>query len=127
MASLVSASVRRAAAKETLQFDWLLGDRNFFTFKAAAALIDMSDSFLEKIWEDAKHPLHLGGHVYNAGAGIRPTKRIARAFVVRLLVASANYDAEQKRDAVLSLAREFNAADCRMIAEAFLRAADRKP
>lgn len=86
----------------------------------------MSVSFLEKLWEDASHPLNIDGHEYNAGNGVRPTRRIARAWLVRMLVKSARYDADQKREAVLSLVREFSAADQRMIGEAFMRAADRR-
>lgn len=103
------------AAEAAPQFDWLLGDRQFWTFKALAALIGMSDSFLEKLWDDARHPLHVDGHAYNGGTGARISKRVARAFVVRLLVHSAQYDAGQKRDAVASCFREFSPADLMLL------------
>lgn len=121
MAPHLSTSIRRAAAESTLEFDWLLGDRQMWTFKAIETLTGMSDSFLEKLWEDDQHPMHLRGHTYGAGAlGAKKAKRVPRAFVVRLLVASANYSAEEKRSCVLSLAPQFNAADCRAIAEHFM-------
>lgn len=103
----LAANVRKAAAESTLQFDWLLGDRQFFTFKSIAALTGMSDSFIEKLWDDAQHALHLGGHGYNAGNGLKSSKRVPRVFVVRLLVKSATYNADQKLDAVASCFREF--------------------
>jgi hypothetical protein len=123
----VASSPRKPAAPEPqLEFDWLLGERNFWSLAAAGSLLGLSDSFLERLWDDPQHRQHLGGHSYNAGKGLRMTKRIPRAFLVRLLVTSANYDAAMKRQCVESLAREFNAADCAAIAETFRAVSERK-
>jgi len=118
-----SASAKAAEAAQ-LKFDWLLGDRNFWTFKALSGLTDMSDSFLEKLWEDKAHDLHISGHEYNAGEkAARMSRRVARAFVVRLLVGSARYSAEDKLSAYLSCLREFSPAELHAIAtEAHRRA-----
>lgn len=124
--SHVPASVRHAAADATLQFDWLLGDKPFLTLKDLAGRTCLSDSFLEKLWDDKKSPLHISGHEYNGGDGVRQTKRISRAFAVRLLVTSARYTGEEKRLAVISCAKDFSAEDCRAIAEAFIAEARRK-
>ena len=124
--SFLSPTVRRAAAESTLEFDWLLGYRQLWTFKSLTALTGMSESFLERLWDDPRNRQHISGHEFNAGTGKRMSKRVSRVFVVRLLVTSARYTADQKRDAVTALAREFNAADCQAIAQAFLNAAERK-
>jgi hypothetical protein len=121
-----AASVRKAAAQDTLQFDWLLGDKPFFTLRDLAGRLAVSDSFLEKLWDDKQSALHISGHEYNGGKGERNTKRIARAFAVRLLVKSARYNAEEKMLAVLSCASDFSASDCIEIAAKFQAEAMRK-
>lgn len=126
MALPTTASTRRAAAEETQQFDWLLGDKPFFTFKDLAGRTTLSDSFLEKLWDDKQHALHISGHEYNGGNGERLTKRIARPFAVRLLVKSARYTGAEKLLAVLSCAGDFNAEDCQQIAAHFQATARRK-
>lgn len=105
--SRLVANVRHAAARDTLQFDWLLGERQWWTFKAIESVTGLSDSFVEKLWDDAQHDLHIAGHEYNAGKGQRMTKRVPRAFVVTLLVKSARYTASEKLDSYLSCLREF--------------------
>jgi len=86
-----------------LQFDWLLGERQFWSLKSAAGLLGLSDSFLEKLWDQGQ----IAGHEFNAGRGERLTKRIPRAFVVALLVRSANYSSEAKLQTYMSCLREF--------------------
>lgn len=125
--STLTANVRKAAAEATLQFDWLLGDRQWWSFKAVEGITGLSDSFVEKLWDDAQHDLHISGHEYNGGKGLRNTKRVARAFVVQLLVKSARYDAEQKLHAYLSCLREFSAADLLTISREAQRLAASKP
>jgi len=72
---------RSSCAVGQLQFDWLLGERQFWSLKSAAGLLGLSDSFLEKLWDSGR----LSGHEYNAGRGQRQTKRIPRVFLVALL------------------------------------------
>lgn len=124
--SSTATSSRKAAAADTLQFDFLLGDKYNFTFKDLAARTGISDSTLERLWEDKSSDLHISGHEYNAGEGLRNTKRVVRPFAVRLLVKSARYTAEEKLLAVTSCAKDFNAEDAERIAAAFLAEARRK-
>lgn len=118
--SALTASIRKAAADSTLEFDWLLGDAQGFSFQRLSGLTGMSDSFLEKLWDDKSLPLHISGHEYNAGKKkARNTKRVARVFAMRLLVATARYTGEEKLNAFLSCLREFSAEELlRVIAEA---------
>ena len=103
---------RTSASETQLQFDWLLGDANFYSFKRAETLTGLSDSFLEKLWDGEHHGLHISGHEYGAGEkGVRMTKRIARVFMVTLLVKSARYNPETKLAAFISCLREFGPAD----------------
>jgi hypothetical protein len=97
-----------------LEFDLLLDDRQFWTFKAAAALLRVSDSFLEKLWDQGQ----IFGHNLSAGKGLRHLKRIPRASFVTLLVKTANYTSEGKVQAVASTFREFGTADLRTLIEA---------
>jgi len=119
-----ASNTRQSAAESTLQFDWLLGDRHWFTFKELEHLTGMSDSFIEKLWNDHEHETHVSGHKYNAASGSRNSKRVARAFVVRLLVKTAQHTSEEKLQAYLSCLREFPREQLLQIAqEAYARAA----
>lgn len=126
MSQPTTAAVRKAAAKETEQFDWLLGDKVFFTFRDLATRLNVSDSFLEKLWDDKSNPCHISGHEYNGGAGERNTKRILREFALRLLVKSARYTREEKLSAMTSCAIDFTADECLAIAAKFQAEARRK-
>lgn len=109
----VAASVRRAAAASTPHFDWLLpADRPHLTIAEISRLTHLGATFLEEHFEERCHR-------YNGGKGKRWAMRIPRAFVLELLVSSARYTAEEKRDAVAGLAREFTPAECRQIAAAY--------
>jgi len=109
---------RRAQGdRSQLQFDWLLGDRQWWTLKAAAAVLGMGESFVEKLFDAG---VQLSGHEYNAGAGARMTKRIPRAFLVALLINTARYDASTRLEAFVSCRRHFTPDERRRIAEAFL-------
>lgn len=114
MTARLPAPVRIAAAKSTLQFDWLVPHKPSFSFKEVCAITGLSDSFIEKLFDAGRE---LSGHEYNGGRGERMTKRVPRTFLVALLIKSARYDAETKRDALVSCLREFGAADLFLIAE----------
>lgn len=126
MAAPTTAATRQAAAETTCEFDWLLGQRAMLTFKFLAGQLGLSDSTLERLWEDKASELHISGHEYNAGDGLRNTKRIARPFAVRLLVKSARYTNQEKVLSITSCATDFNADDCNAIAAAFLAESRRK-
>jgi len=100
-------TTRSSIANGQLQFDWLLGDRQFWSLKSAAGLLGVSDSFLEKLWDQGQ----ISGHEYNGGAGERHTKRIPRAFLVVLLVGSARYTSEEKLLTYLGVLRQFADAE----------------
>ncbi len=114
MTAKLSAPVRQAAAKATLQFDWLVPHKPSFSFREVCGITGLSDSFIEKLFDAGRE---LSGHEYNGGRGERMTKRVPRAFVIALLIKSARYDADTKRDALVSCLREFDAADLLIIAE----------
>lgn len=126
MSAAAPVSVRKAAAEATLQFDWLLGDKNFFSFLDLAGRLGLSDSFIEKLWDDKRHPLHVSGHEYNAGKGVRNTKRVARVFALRLLVSSARYTQDEKLNALLACLREFSADELLALADAARQRAAQK-
>ena len=102
-------TTRSSISASQLQFDWLLGERQFWSLKSAAGLLGVSDSFLEKLWDAGQ----ISGHEFNAGRNLRMTKRIPRAFLVALLVATARYSGEAKLQAVISTFREFGVTDLR--------------
>lgn len=106
-------AVRKAAERATLQFDWLLGDRQFWSLKSAAGLLHVSDSFLEKLWDQGQ----ISGHEFNGGRGERNLKRIPRSFLVALLAASARYSSEEKVEGYLSCLRSFSAEELQKVRE----------
>ncbi|MDD2763464.1 MAG: hypothetical protein PHE83_05760 [Opitutaceae bacterium] len=111
--SFAKASADREVRGQ-LQFDWLLGERQFWSLKAAAGLLHLSDSFIEKLWDQGQ----VSGHEFNAGRGERLTKRITRAFLGALLVRSARYTAEAKLQTFCSCLREFDREELQQIADA---------
>lgn len=106
MPATLPAPVRHAASKATLQFDWLLGDRDFFHVAEIARKTGLSETSIEDYFKTAEKY-----HGYNFAGGKRTSMRIPRAFVVELLVRSARYSADEKREAVASNFREFAAGD----------------
>lgn len=99
----VPANVRKAAAAATLSFNWV-PDKPQFRVAEVAALTGMQTTYLEE---------HFAAkcHRFPSASGARPAFRIPRAFVIELLVTTAKYTAEEKRDAVASTFREFDAVD----------------
>lgn len=101
--------------RSQLQFDWLLGDRQWWTLAAAASVCGVSESFLEKLFDEGKQ---LSGHEFNGGRGARMTKRIPRAWLVALLVNTARYGAATRLEAYLSCLKHFSREEREQIARA---------
>jgi hypothetical protein len=108
-----SSSIARPVAQ--LQFDWLLpADKPMLRVADIVAATGMKTTFVEE-WFVTSGKCHR----YEKQDAKRPPMRIPRAFAVELLISSAKYTADDKREAVASLAREFSAEDCEWIAARF--------
>jgi hypothetical protein len=98
------ASVRHAAAKATMELPFRLLDKEWFTLQEAAHLSGMGETFIEKKFDEGRQ---LSGHVHNAGAGQRMTKRIPRIWLVNYLVTTARYDEASLIAALLACVQDF--------------------
>ncbi|MES2697283.1 MAG: hypothetical protein V4773_27710 [Verrucomicrobiota bacterium] len=139
----LTANVRKAAADATLQFDWLLGDKEFFRVGEIAGRLDLSTTKVEEMFADWCHryPAGLSAEkkreerrlvAASQGKeieerGPRLAMRVPRAFVVHALVTSARYTAADKLNAITSLATQFSAEECLQIATAFMQQAQLGP
>ena len=115
---------RRAQIAEGAQrFAYLLpATKQWFLLGEVAAVIGMSESFVEALYDQGR----ICGHEFNAGTGQRMAKRIPRAFVVALLTKSARYESEAKLQAFLGCLCEFSPDQLRQLATAANCLAGRK-
>jgi hypothetical protein len=96
------AAPSRAAARATLELPFRIPAKEMFSLKEAAAVLGTSESFAEKLFDAGRE---LSGHEYNAGAGLRMTKRIPRAWLVAYMLRTAKYDNDALVDALVAALR----------------------
>jgi hypothetical protein len=92
----------RAAARATLELPFRIPAKEMFSLREAAAVLGASESFCEKLFDAGRE---LSGHEYNAGAGLRMTKRIPRAWLVAYMLRTAKYDNDALVDALVAALR----------------------
>lgn len=86
--------------------------KDWFTLREAASLCGMSESYLEKKFDEGTQ---LNGHVHNAGTGQRVSKRIPRAWLVVFMVSTSRYDVDSLADAYVAAAKHFEPATLRRV------------
>lgn len=123
MPAALSAPIRHEAAKATLELPFAIPAKEWFSLGEAAALSGMSESYVEKKYDEGTE---LSGHNHNGGAALRATKRIPRVWLVRWLIATAQYDDPSLADALISALRRLPAASLLRVASAATKFATEK-
>lgn len=85
--STVPASIRRAGERDTLALPFRIPLKEFFGLKEAGAVMGLSESMVEKLYDQG----HITGHSHNAGAGHRKHKRVLRVALVAYAIRTADY------------------------------------
>ena len=120
--SPATASTRRAAAAATLHLPFRVPAKEFFSLKEAAALMELSDSFVEKLYDKGV----LSGHSHNAGHGKRDTKRILRPYLVAYMIRTADYCDDTLVEALTTCLRGLSAPQLAELDAAIVRELTRR-
>ena len=94
----LSASVRRAAAQQTLELPFRVPAQDWFTLRQAGAVLGLAESTVEKLYDKGE----LTGHSHNAGRGERDHKRVLRVSLLAYALRTADYDDASLDDALLA-------------------------
>lgn len=128
--TVLTASIRRNAARSTLELPFFIPAKEWFTLEECATLSGMSVRYVEKKFDEGTE---LSGHVHNGGKGERNTKRVPRVWFVAWMTKTAQhengtaiYDNESLGDAVIQCLRYLSRDVLLKIAAAATRFADQK-
>jgi len=87
MTAVLSAPVRRAAEKATLELPFKIPAREWFSLRGAGEVLGLSESTVEKLYDRGQ----LTGHSHNAGRGERVHKRVLRVSLLAYALRTADY------------------------------------
>ena len=96
MPATLSAPVRLAAAKATLELPFRIPNKEWFTLREAGVVLGLSESTMEVLYDRGE----LTGHSHNAATGQRKARRVLRVSLVTYAVRTADYTDESLIDAV---------------------------
>jgi hypothetical protein len=97
MSATLTAPVRLAAAKATLELPFRIPNKDWFTLRECGAVLGLSESTAEVLYDRGE----LTGHSHNAATGQRKAKRVLRLALVAYAIRTADYSDESLTDALI--------------------------